>query len=60
MDTGRLRRADAPQAAGQLKDLTIGNMMWLTLWGVRPRLTAEDVDHHVAAGVDTFLRAYAP
>jgi AcrR family transcriptional regulator len=60
MHAGELRRADADEAATQLKDLTIGNVMWLTLWRVRPEPTAADIDRYVAAGVDAFLRAYAP
>ena len=60
MDAGQLRRADADEAASQLKDLTIGNLMWLKMWGVRPERSPAEIDRYVAAGVDTFLRAYAP
>jgi AcrR family transcriptional regulator len=60
MDAGQLRRADPLEAASQLKDLTIGNMMWFKLWGAQPALSPEEIDGYVARGVDTFLRAYAP
>ncbi|MBW8816233.1 MAG: TetR/AcrR family transcriptional regulator [Caulobacterales bacterium] len=60
MDSGQLRRADPLQAASQLKDLTIGNVLWLRLWGAEPALTAEEIDGYVVRGIDTFLRAYAP
>jgi hypothetical protein len=35
-------------------------MMGLKLWGVRPPRTDAEIDEHVAAGVDVFLRAYTP
>jgi len=60
MEAGQLRRADPEEAASQLKDLTVGNLMWLKLWGVQPERSAADIDRYVAAGVDTFVRAYAP
>jgi AcrR family transcriptional regulator len=60
MDAGQLRRAPASEAASQLKDLTIGNVMWLKLWGVQPELSAAEIDRYVANGVDAFLRAYTP
>jgi AcrR family transcriptional regulator len=60
MEAGQLRRADAAEAATQLKDLTIGNVMWLKLWGLLPEPSDAEIDRHVAAGVDTFLRAFAP
>jgi AcrR family transcriptional regulator len=60
MDAGQLRRADPLEAASQLKDLTIGNMIWLKLWGAKPELTPAEIEAYVARGVDTFLRAYAP
>jgi AcrR family transcriptional regulator len=60
MDAGQLRRADALEAASQLKDMTISSVLWLRLWGAQPAQSPPEIDAHVAHGVDTFLRAYAP
>ncbi len=60
MQSGKLRSADPRRAAEQFIGLVRGDLMLCALLGVTDRVTANQKDSVVRAGVDTFYRAYRP
>jgi len=58
MEGGKLRASDARRAAEQFVGLVRGDLMLRALLGVDERVTAQQRDSVVRAGVDTFYRAY--
>lgn len=60
IDAGVLRRADPKLMGFHFKDLVLSGLYQPIIWGVRQHPTAAEKDAQAAAGVDIFLRAYAP
>lgn len=60
MDRGVLRRADRTTVARHFKELCMSGMHQLRLMGVAPDLDDATMRGTVTAGVEAFLRAYAP
>ena len=59
MQAGRLRKADPMMAAWQFRGMIEVDLVERRLHG-DATITAHEVEQAVAAGVETFLRAYAP
>ncbi|HEY8617070.1 TetR/AcrR family transcriptional regulator [Phenylobacterium sp.] len=59
MAAGRLRRADSAVAAAHFLALIESDLLERRLHG-EPRMDRADVEAALSAGVDAFLRAYAP
>ncbi|GHH60745.1 MULTISPECIES: TetR/AcrR family transcriptional regulator [Gammaproteobacteria] len=57
---GELAIDDLNLAASQFFQLLKGDLHITMMCGVRPPPSPEEVQHHLAASVDFFLRAYAP
>lgn len=60
MVRGALRPADARLAAAQFLAIIVGDLQLRSLMGLGRRATAERRAQVAGAGVDAFLRAYAP
>lgn len=60
VDAGKLDIPDITRAASQFFALLKGELHARLLCGCTQSITVEDMDDHVAATVDMFLRAWAP
>lgn len=60
MERGVIRRADRTAIARHFKELCMSGMHQLRLMGVAPDLDEATTRKTVTAGVEAFLRAYAP
>jgi TetR/AcrR family transcriptional repressor of mexJK operon len=60
VEAGQLQIADIPRAASQFFCLLKGEHHARVMFGCSQTLAARDVDTHLDATVDLFLRAYAP
>lgn len=60
VETGKLDIADVPRAASQFFALLKGDVHARMLCGCQSQISAAQIDAHVEATVEFFLRAYAP
>lgn len=60
VEAGRLEIIDVPRAAAQFFALLKGELHARQMYGCGQPASGEDVDVHVRATVEVFLRAYAP